>query len=596
MATDRNSGNDGKIMFFLFRSHRASANAAVKAAKILLAEHGALAAFPGAVALVRANGSVVAANAEAAAIAAALGLGPNNALDGEIANAIRRGQTATETVNLPAPRDAPAGASGVRMELIVLPVEPGESALLVGRNMTLESSFRDALVDSRRRYKELVDISSDFCWETGEDGRFTFVSPRGAVGYAAEELVGHHPAEFLSDPRIAGADALFSAREAVSEIDVWIRHGEGRDACLVSSAVPVLNAAGEWSGARGICRDVTETRDRDAALARAQARERLISHITRTVRDEIEPAKMLEVAAASTARALGASGCRIYREDGDTPLILGAQYGPDPARPEADIALLAPAGAGGNPVTTEESGQFYLCVATSYRQSRNGGLCLARDCEAGPWTADDRSLASEVAAQLGVAIAQINNHMRLEQLSRTDGLTGLLNRRAFTQELEARIERGGGISAAGALFFVDLDNFKPVNDILGHQKGDEALQAVAELLVAKTRPGDLVSRLGGDEFALWLERTAEESAVARARELLDGATVLDEYTGDPDRPLGLSLGIAIHMPASGELADSLTRRADEAMYEVKHNGKAGFHIAPPPVRKDEDVSVQRASA
>ncbi len=588
--------NGGRTMQIIFRSRRASGAAAVKAVKTLLAEHGALADFPGAIALVRRNGSVVAANPEAAAIAEALGLGPDNTLMSEIANAIRRGESTTETITLSPPNDAPPGAGGARMEVVVLPLEPGESALLVSRNMTLETSFRDALVDSRRRYKELVDISSDFFWETGADGRFSFVSSRGAVGYAAEHLVGHHPSEFLSDPQIAGADALFSAREAVSEVDVWFRHAEGRDACLVSSAIPVLDAVGDWSGARGICRDVTDARDRDAALARAQARERLIAHITRTMRDEIEPGKMLDVAAASTARALGASGCRIYREDGDEALTLGAQYGPDPLRPEADIALLAPAGAGGNPVVTEESGQPYLCVSTSYRQSRNGGLCLVRDSDGGPWTADDRSLAAEVAAQLGVAIAQINNHMRLEQLSRTDGLTGLLNRRAFNHELGARIERSDEISAPGALFYVDLDNFKPVNDVLGHQKGDEALKVVARLLASKTRPGDLVARLGGDEFALWLERTAKDAAESRARELLDDAAVLDQYSGDPARPLGLSLGIAVHMPASGEALDGLTQRADEAMYQVKHNGKAGFEIATPPAPKGGDVSGRRASA
>lgn len=575
----------------IFRSRLASGADAVKAAKTLLAEHGALAPFPGVVALVRRDGSVVAANSEAAAVADGLGLGPGNALVSGIANAIRRGEPTEETVTLPPPADAPPGTNGVRMEFAVLPLEPGESALLIGRNKVLEASFRDALVDSRRRYKELVDISSDFCWETDEDGRFTFVSPRGAVGYAAADLVGHHPSEFMSDPGIADADALFSAREAVSEVDVWFRHADGADACLVSSAIPVLCAGGEWSGARGVCRDLTEARERDAALARAQARERLIAHITRTMRDEIEPGKMLEVAAASSARALGATGCRIYRETAEEPMILGAQYGPDPARPEADIALLARAGGGGNPVVTEESGQSYLCVSTSYRQSRNGGLCLARDHDADPWNTEDRALAADVAAQLGVAIAQINNHVRLEQLSRTDGLTGLLNRRAFNDELGARIGRSGEVSAPGALFFIDLDNFKPVNDILGHQKGDEALQAVAKMLAEKTRPGDLVARLGGDEFALWLERTENHTAEGRAKELLRDSNVLDEFSGDPERPLGLSLGIAVHQPASEESLDELTQRADEAMYQVKHNGKSGFEIAPPAALKNRGAAA-----
>jgi diguanylate cyclase (GGDEF)-like protein len=183
-------------------------------------------------------------------------------------------------------------------------------------------------------------------------------------------------------------------------------------------------------------------------------------------------------------------------------------------------------------------------------------------------------------------------------LSRTDGLTGLLNRRAFNDELRARIGRGGEVSAPGALFFIDLDNFKPVNDILGHQKGDEALQAVARMLAEKTRPGDLVARLGGDEFALWLERTENHTAEGRAQELLRDSSVLDEYSGDPERPLGLSLGIAVHQPASEESLDALTLRADEAMYQVKHNGKSGFEIAPPavPGKRGAAASTGRVSA
>ena len=95
---------------------------------------------------------------------------------------------------------------------------------------------------------------------------------------------------------------------------------------------------------------------------------------------------------------------------------------------------------------------------------------------------------------------------------------------------------------------------------------------------------------------LWLERTAKDSAETRARDLLDDTAVLDQYSGDPDRPLGMSLGIAVHLPASGETLDGLTQRADEAMYQVKHNGKAGFEIAAPPAPKHGGVSGRRASA
>jgi diguanylate cyclase (GGDEF)-like protein len=288
---------------------------------------------------------------------------------------------------------------------------------------------------------------------------------------------------------------------------------------------------------------------------------------------------MLQAAAQATAQAIGARGCRICREDESGALVAAADFGNGCPAEEVIGGILAQAKGDGRPFSGQHGATISLCVATSYRQAGNGAIILWRDAADRGWTADECTLVADVAVQLGVAIQQIRNQLELEILSRTDGLTGLLNRRAFTAELETRIARTE--SAAGALFYVDLDNFKPVNDVLGHQKGDEALRAVSEMLRRGTRPGDLVARLGGDEFALWLDRTDEGAAKTRAAHLLDGARCLASYSGDPARPLGISLGIAVSTPGSGENFDGLTARADAAMYEVKHNGKAGYVIAPP---------------
>ena len=126
----------------------------------------------------------------------------------------------------------------------------------------------------------------------------------------------------------------------------------------------------------------------------------------------------------------------------------------------------------------------------------------------------------------------------------------------------------------------DLDNFKPVNDVHGHQQGDEALKAVSALLTANTRPGDLVGRQGGDEFALWLDRTDEAASITRAKELLAASATLAEFSGDDARPLGISVGIAPWEPDGDETIAELSERADAAMYEIKHGDKGGFAVAP----------------
>jgi diguanylate cyclase (GGDEF)-like protein len=131
-----------------------------------------------------------------------------------------------------------------------------------------------------------------------------------------------------------------------------------------------------------------------------------------------------------------------------------------------------------------------------------------------------------------------------------------------------------------------------VNDVHGHHQGDEALKAVAELLIANTRPGDFVRRLGGDEFALWLDRTDEASSITRAQELLAASATLARYSGDEAKPLGISLGIASRLPDDDETIAELSERADAAMYEIKHGDKGGYALAPRRGDRTIEVSAQ----
>jgi PAS domain S-box-containing protein len=216
-------------------------------------------------------------------------------------------------------------------ELNVLPLGDG-TAMAVAKDVTLESNLRSALVESRQRYKDLVEISSDFAWETGADGTFVFVSPKGALGHSADQLVGHRPGEFVLEQ--PGVDGMlpFRADRPVEDAEVWMRRADGRAACLLVSSAPLLDAEGRSRGVRGVCRDITREREREAALARANNRERLMTYIVRTVRDTVDPADMLKTAAEATARALGATGCQIFRQqdDGYLPAAVFGEVGDAP--------------------------------------------------------------------------------------------------------------------------------------------------------------------------------------------------------------------------------------------------------------------------
>jgi len=161
-------------------------------------------------------------------------------------------------------------------------------------------------------------------------------------------------------------------------------------------------------------------------------------------------------------------------------------------------------------------------------------------------------------------------------------MTGLLNRAAFIDALNRQLHRLERDPDDAALMYVDLDNFKAVNDTRGHQAGDEVLLKLRDILVQQTRPTDLVSRLGGDGFAVFLTGATKDIAETRASKFLEATEELKHLSASPDQLLGMSIGLAILEPQSGEKLDALLARADEAMYQAKRSGKGRFAVAAPP--------------
>ena len=544
-----------------------------------------VASWPGPAARLAGDGRIVAANESAGALLDELrkraGEGDFAAI---VAAAVADGQPRTDTIVVP------AEPTPVTLDFSLLAVPDGD-VLLLGRDVSLATNLRQALTDSRQRFKDLVEISSDFAWETDADGTFTFVSPRGALGWKATDLIGRPAASLIDDTIPSDGEATpFATRRPLDQVELWLRRADGTPACVAISAVPLRgDGAG---GARGVWRDVTEAHAREAALAEAENRERLVGYITRTIRDEVEPEAMLSAAASATARGLGALGCRIWDRDAEGNLAAAADFGG--RAPEAlniDRAMSAHvrrladgADAPGHDrddqiEITTESGRF-LGAVTRFRRQINGAIGLWRDSEGGTWSESDRAVIAKLADQIGIAQEQIANHEALARQARTDALTGLLNRRGFSKRLDRQIAACAASGKAGTLVYVDLDNFKAVNDRLGHPAGDAALKGLATALRGAVRSGDLVARLGGDEFAMWLVDTDHPAAVERAKQILALTAEIAPYSAGPDKPLGLSVGVAVHVPGVNEDTAELLERADQAMYAVKHSGKGSYSVAP----------------
>jgi diguanylate cyclase (GGDEF)-like protein len=161
---------------------------------------------------------------------------------------------------------------------------------------------------------------------------------------------------------------------------------------------------------------------------------------------------------------------------------------------------------------------------------------------------------------------------QLVHVANHDPLTGLFNRRRFDEELERQLSEAQRYGLQGALLFLDLDQFKDVNDSRGHRAGDDLLTSLALLLQQRLRDTDVVARLGGDEFAILLPHADASQASAVAKELLEAIRVHTFVVGGAPLGVTVSLGIAL-FPEHGVNAGELLSRADMAMYRAKEEGR-----------------------
>lgn len=176
-----------------------------------------------------------------------------------------------------------------------------------------------------------------------------------------------------------------------------------------------------------------------------------------------------------------------------------------------------------------------------------------------------------------IAETAVNNLGELAHSSQRDALTGTPNRALMLDRLEQAIAMARRHGTHLAVFFLDLDGFKKINDTLGHAIGDEVLQTVARRLELTLRDSDNVSRHSGDEFLVLLPDIARVSdASVIAGRMLSALAVID-HVGDQSIHLSASIGIAVY-PDDGEDASTLISRADTAMYRSKRLGNSGFQF------------------
>jgi diguanylate cyclase (GGDEF)-like protein len=218
----------------------------------------------------------------------------------------------------------------------------------------------------------------------------------------------------------------------------------------------------------------------------------------------------------------------------------------------------------------------YILILTgdSTKESKLAGFdCGADDYVTKPFNMEE--LLARVRAGLRIVQLQkalLASNRRLEELSRTDALTGLRNRRSFDEELKMRFEHARRYGRPLTLVMIDIDHFKEVNDAFGHPVGDAVLQKVAQVLQRTTRQSDVVARFGGEEFAVLLPETPMREALQFAEKIRAAVAAEDLGTGMPPR-ITISAGVAGMSKSELHSPEELVAAADAALYRAKGNGR-----------------------
>ncbi len=455
---------------------------------------------------------------------------------------------------------------------------PSHLGLQIGKG---PDPLRSALLQSRQRWRDFATMSCDLAFETDRDGRFVFLAPDPTFGWPVASLIGQEAETILAGSRFSQGFNPFRPLGAVRGRRTWLRRPDGGSVCFSFSAAPLLDEAGQIIGARGLGQDISEQDGHDATIATSLRRGEMLDHILCRMRQEVLAPRMMQVVLESVTTGMGLEGAAVVDMAGDGVLptvmhqtgtgITGVLY---KALTLLEKRLSEPAQA------TSADGHVVLVCPCETRFGDQAGLALWRPVGGRGLDSDDMVLASSATGLVRVILEHEAIQREMARQARTDPLTGLLNRRAFFEEMGRRLDRLERDGTPGSLLFIDLDNFKALNDSSGHDVGDEALILTASILSSVVRAQDLVARLGGDEFAIWLDSTDDFSAAERAEQLRVEGPPLVQHLGTPlAPPLTMSIGIATRWPGRGEDVDTLVQRADQAMYKVKRSGRGHWRVS-----------------
>ena len=211
------------------------------------------------------------------------------------------------------------------------------------------------------------------------------------------------------------------------------------------------------------------------------------------------------------------------------------------------------------------------------QENRTAGLVLV--CRGGAaFTDDERRVVEIFSAQLSMLLDNLRAREKILSLADMDDLTGVPNRRYFRRQLTAEMKRSRVYGVPLSVLLIDVDDFKMINDTLGHLMGDVVLSELCGTVKEMLRSPDAISRFGGDEFAVLLPHTDAAGAAAVADRILERVKAL-EITDADNRPIPCTVSIGVTQVEAADAAfNDVVRRADARLYDAKRQGKNRYIV------------------
>lgn len=439
-------------------------------------------------------------------------------------------------------------------------------------------------IDFSPLYPKLVNLILDTIFVVDESGQIVFVSE------ACQRLLGYSPSEMIGTPLLNYIHPEDQERTLAAARRVMSGHThtdfENRYLHRDGHAVHILWSA-RWSEEDrlriAVARDVTALRRGDQTR-NALYRISEAAHEAETLRDlcdgvhsiigELFPESDLYLGFnQSHSGRLSLPDWRTKSGWIDWQVAPGSALEDVIHTRKSSMALRDPAhpGLGVHPETGSEVANW-LGVPLVFHESTMGVLVIERGTAAVSFDEAEKSLLEFVATQVATVVERKRSEENLRFLAHHDGLTGLTNRSLFYDRLETALRSASRNEGRLALLYLDVNDFKQINDTLGHEAGDELLIEMAQRLRDCTRGTDTVARMGGDEFTVLLTdvhgRESVENAIAKIREILS----LPVAIGGKTVRVCCSIGSAVY-PEDGETARLLFSKADAAMYASKRQSE-----------------------